>query len=574
MDNKKIADMFEEIADMIEIEDSKRIFEIRAYRKAALTLETMQEDVADILEKKGLEGLMELQGIGEGLAKKIEEYVKTGKMKKYQEYKKKYPLDLYNLTKIQGLGPRKAFKLYKTLGVRDIEGLKKAVEKHEVRGLEGFGERSESEIAKGLAMHASGEGRMLLGSALPQAEAIIKKLMGSGFVGRAEVAGSSRRMRETVGDIDLLVISDKPEKVKDFVSRMSEVESAISSGPTKTTVRLRIGLNCDIRVLPRESFGAALQYFIGSKAHNVKMRQIALRKGYKLNEYGLFDKKGRSVAGEEEREVYAKLGLDYMEPEMREDRGEIELAMEHKIPTLVQLGEIKGDLHMHTKYTDGLNSIEEMATEAIRLGREYVGFTDHSKSEYQAHGMDDRRYEAYLKEIDSVRKKYGDRIKIFSSAETDILKDGSLDFGRKALEKMDYVLASVHNNLNLPKDEMTERIVRCLESNMVDIMAHPTDRLINQRPPINADWDRIFEVAKDHGVVMEIDSFPDRLDLNDEGIFKARQYNLKFSIDTDSHRTTHMQLMRYGVGTAKRGWLKREDVINTRNYKEIMKFFR
>ena len=556
---------------MIEIEDSKRIFEIRAYRKAALTLETMQEDVADILEKKGMEGLMELQGIGEGLAKKIKEYVETGRMKKYDEYKKKYPFDLYNLTKIQGLGPRKAFRLYSELGVRNVKDLKKVIMKQKVRKLEGFGERSEKEMAKGIAMFESGSERMLLGTALPEAEAIVGKLLKSGFVQRAEVAGSSRRMRETVGDIDILAISDKPEKVKEFVSKMKEVESAISSGPTKTTVRLRIGLNCDIRVLKRESFGAAMQYFIGSKAHNVKMRQIAIRKGYKLNEYGLFDKRERSVAGEEEKEVYAKLGLDYMEPEMREDRGEIELAMEHKVPRLVQLNDIRGDLHMHTVYTDGLNTIEEMVKEAVGIGREYIGFTDHSKSEYQAHGMDDRRYAEYSREIDSMRKKYDGRIEILKSSEVDILKDGSLDFSRKSLEMMDYVLASVHTNLNMPREEMTKRIIKCLEGGMVDIMAHPTDRLINQRPPINADWDRIFDVAEKQGVVMEIDSAPERLDLNDENIFRARSHNLRFSIDTDSHRTGHMRFMRFGIGTAKRGWVVKEEVINARGYKDILK---
>lgn len=559
---------------MIEIEDDKRIFEIRAYRKAALTLETMQEDVAEILRKDDIKGLMELPGVGKGLAEKIKEYVETGKIRKYEELKKKYPIDFRNLTQIQGLGPKRAFKLYKTLGVKDIEGLKKAVVKQKIRSLEGFGEKSESELSKGLGMLESSGGRVLLGIALPEAEAIAAKLQRIESVERVEIAGSTRRMKESVGDLDILVISEKPEKVMEFIPKLGEVERVISQGPTKMTVRLKARLNCDIRVLEKKSFGAAMQYFIGSKAHNVKVRQIAIRKGYKLNEYGLFDKKGKSVAGDDEAKIYSKLGLDYVEPEMREDRGEIELAQQHKVFRLIQLSDIRGDLHMHTTYTDGANSIEEMVKEAVRLGREYIGLTDHSKHEYVTGGMDEKKYELYSKEIDAVRKKYEGKIEILKSAETDILKDGSLDFERKTLEKMDYVLGAIHTNLNMSREEMTKRLVKCIESNTVDIIAHPTARLINKREPINLDLDRLFEAAKEHNVIMEIDSPPDRLDLNDENILKAKKYGLKFSIDTDSHRTTQMQFMRYGLGTAKRGWVQKVDVINSLGYKEITKLFK
>lgn len=574
MENKKIAELFEEMADMLELEGDKRVFEAKAYRKAAQAIDTLQEDVAEILRKRGTEGLMEIPGIGKGLAERIREYVETGKIKMYLELKKKYPVDLATLTRIQGLGPKRAFRLYKELRVKDIEGLKKVIEKHRIRGLEGFGEKSESEIAKGIEILESSGGRMLLGKALPEAEAIIEKLMKSGFVERAEIAGSTRRMKETVGDLDILVISSKSEKSMDFIAKMDEVESVVLRGPTKITVRLRIGLNCDIRVIEKGSFGAAIQYFIGSKAHNVKTRQMAIKKGYKLNEYGLFDRKERSVAGDDEREIYSKLGLDYIEPEMREDRGEIELAQEHKIFRLVQLADIRGDLHVHTKYSDGMNSMEEMVREAMRIGREYIGFTDHSRAEYVAKGMDEKKFGKYSDEIDALRKKYRGRIEILKSAETDILKDGSLDFGRKSLDEMDYVLAAVHTHTNMKREEMTKRMIRCIEGNLVDVIAHPTDRLINQRPPIEADWDRIFDAAKDHGVVMEIDSFPDRLDLNDENILKARRYKLRFSIDTDSHRTDHLQLMRYGIGTAKRGWLRKEDVINTLGFGELERLFK
>ena len=566
--------MFYEIADMLEIEDEKRIFEIRAYRKAALSLETMQEDVEEVFRKNGIEGLREIPGVGEGLAKKIIEYIETGRMKKYEEYKKKYPIDFAGLTQIQTLGARKAFRLYKSLGIRNVDDLKKAIADHRIMELEGFGQKSEAELRKGLELIESGGGRMLLGTALPEAEAIIGKLKGSGLASRVELAGSCRRRRETVGDLDILVTSEVPGKVMDFVAGLGEVESVTLKGPTKTTVRLKIGLSCDIRVLERKSFGAGMQYFIGSKDHNVKVRQIAIKRGYKLNEYGLFDMEDRIIAAEDEETIYEKLGMQMPEPEMRENRGEIELALEHRLPRLVQLSDIRGDLHVHTLHSDGNNTLEEMVGEAGRRGLEYVGITDHSKSEYVARGMDEARFQKYSKEIDDFNEKSGSKVKVLKSAETDILKDGSLDFSNKALDEMDYVLASIHTSLNMSKDEMTKRVIKCMESGRMNIFAHPTDRLINERAPIQLDLDKVFEAARENNVVMEIDSFPNRLDLNDENIFRARKYGLKFSVDTDSHRTGHMDLLKYGVWTAKRGWLTREDVINTMPLVKLRRFFK
>ena len=566
--------MFYEIADMLEIEDEKRIFEIRAYRKAALSLETMQEDVEEVFRKNGIEGLREIPGVGEGLAKKIIEYIETGRMKKYEEYKKKYPIDFAGLTQIQTLGARKAFRLYKSLGIRNVDDLKKAIADHRIMELEGFGQKSEAELRKGLELIESGGGRMLLGTALPEAEAIIGKLKGSGLASRVELAGSCRRRRETVGDLDILVTSEVPGKVMDFVAGLGEVESVTLKGPTKTTVRLKIGLSCDIRVLERKSFGAGMQYFIGSKDHNVKVRQIAIKRGYKLNEYGLFDMEDRIIAAEDEETIYEKLGMQMPEPEMRENRGEIELALEHRLPRLVQLSDIRGDLHVHTLHSDGNNTLEEMVGEAGRRGLEYVGITDHSKSEYVARGMDEARFQKYSKEIDDFNEKSGSKVKVLKSAETDILKDGSLDFSNKALDEMDYVLASIHTSLNMSKDEMTKRVIKCMESGRMNIFAHPTDRLINERAPIQLDLDKVFEAARENNVVMEIDSFPNRLDLNDENIFRARKYGLKFSVDTDSHRTGHMDLLKYGVWTAKRGWLTKEDVINTMPLVKLRRFFK
>lgn len=567
--------MLDEIADMLDLEGQERRFEVLAYRKAALTVANLQEDVGEIYEKQGLDGLMELPGVGKSIAASIKEYVETGRMKKYDDFKKRYPVDFKELTKIQGMGAKRAYKLYKMLGIRNMKDLMKALQKHKIRELEGFGEQSEVQISKGIEFLAKSGGRMLLGTALPEAETIRDKLLKSGLVEKAIVGGSTRRMRETVGDLDILVISSKAEKVMDFLAKMQEVEAVIAKGPTKTAVRLKIGLNCDVRVVERASFGAALQYFTGNKDHNVKVREIAIKKDYKLNEYGLFDKRNRNVAaGENEEEVYKKLGMEWMEPEMRENRGEVELALQHKLPKLVELRDMRGDLQMHSKNTDGGATIEEMALAAGKLGREYIGMTDHSKSEYVTKGMDDKRFMKYFKEIEDVNKKMKGKITVLKSGEVDLLKDGTLDLERKTLEQMDYVLTAIHTNFNMGKEDMTKRIVRALEGGLINIFGHPTSRVINRREPLAYDIGRVFEVAKDNNVVMEIDSLPDRLDLNDENCIRAKEYGLRFCIDTDAHLPFHLGFMRYGIGVAKRAWLTKSDVINTKNLEGLLKEFK
>ncbi|MEM0086845.1 MAG: DNA polymerase/3'-5' exonuclease PolX [Candidatus Micrarchaeaceae archaeon] len=571
MYNTKLAEIFNEIADMLDLEGESRSFEARAYRKAAMTLSALQEDVSEILGKNGIKGIMELPGIGKTIAERIKEYVDTGKIAKYEELKKKYPIDFATLTKIQGLGSKKAFKLYKALGVKNVDDLKKAVDAHKIRDLEDFGEKSEESIAKGLAFFATSQNRMLLGTALPEAEAIVKKLIESKLVSRAVIAGSTRRMRETVGDLDILVTSSKNEEVMDFVAKLPEVANIVVKGPTKTTVELKIGLTCDVRVVSDESFGSALQYFTGSKDHGIAVRQIAIKKGYKLSEYGLFDKRGRNiVAGQGEEAIYKALGMDYIQPEMREARGEIELALKHNLPKLVEQKDIMGDLHTHTKFSDGTNTIDEMVEKAISLGRKYIGFSDHTKSEYVAHGMDSKQFAKYFEALDSAKKKYGDKIEILKSGEIDILKDGSLDLDRKTLELMDYRLCAVHTQRNMPRNEMTNRIVKAIESGYVDILAHPSGRLINERAALDFDLDKVFEAAKDNNVVMEINAQPTRLDLNDENIMKAKEYGLKFAIGTDSHHTSDMDFMRYGIGTARRGWLTKDDIITTKDVKQLL----
>lgn len=574
MINSAIAELLEEIADMLDLEGEERRFEVLAYRKAALTVSNLQEDIGEIYKKQGLAGLMELPGVGKSIATSIKEYVETGKMQKYEDFKKKYPVDFKEITKIQGMGAKKAYKLYKALGIRNMKDLTKALEAHKIRDLEGFGEQSEEQIRKGIEFLEKSGGRMLLGTALPEAEAIRDKLLASGLVEKALICGSTRRMKETVGDLDILLISSKGEKVMNFITKMDVVSNVIAKGPTKTTVLLKIGLNCDFRLVERESFGAAVQYFTGNKDHNVKVREIAINKGYKLNEYGLFDKKNRNVAaGESEEEIYGKLGMDWMQPEMRENRGEVELALQHKLPKPVELKDVRGDLQMHSKNTDGGATIEEMALSASKLGREYIGMTDHSKSEYVTKGMDDKRFMKYFKEIDEVNKKLDGRIRVLKSGEVDLLKDGTLDLEKKTLDEMDYVLAAIHTNFNMGKEGMTKRIVKALSSGLVDIFGHPTSRVINRREPLQYDMDKVLETAKDNGVVMEIDAQPDRLDLSDENSIKAREYGLRFCIDTDAHLPFQLQFMRYGIGVAKRAWLTKNDVINTKNLDALLKEF-
>jgi DNA polymerase (family X) len=568
--NKEIADIFTEMAQILEIEDEPNArFKIRAYQKGALTISTLQEDVEDVYEKGGVKALMELPGIGQALAEKIVEYLKTGKIKKYGEMKKEYPIDFRELTRISGLGPKKVVKLYKELKIRNVEDLKKAIASHRIAGLDGFGERSEEQFTKGLQMLEGSKGRILLGEGLPAAESIVEKLKGSGLVEDAMVAGSARRMRETVGDLDILVLSSKEEKVMDFFVKLPEVSDIVSKGPTKTTVMLKIGVTCDLRVIEPDSFGAAVQYFTGSKDHNVQVRTIAIEMGYKLNEYGLYDRKGKLISARSEHDIYKRLGMQWMPPEMREARGEVKLAQQDKIPRLLELSDVKGDLHTHTVETDGANTIEEMAEEAMKIGLKYIATTNHTKSLIIAKGMNEKGFEKYFKKVDALNAKLDGKLRVLKGAEVDILKDGSLDLDDKCLKSMDWVVASVHMNYNLEKAAMTKRIVKALDSGLVSVLGHPTGRELLTREQYAVDLDRVFEAAERNGVALEINANPQRLDLNDTNIMAASKYKVSFALGTDAHRTFHMRFMRYGVGTARRGWLGPERVINTMDLKKI-----
>ncbi len=574
MENKRIADLLDEIAKMLSLEDKPNIrFEIRAYQKAALTIGTLQEPVEDMYRKGGTEALMELPGVGKSIAGLIEEYIKTGKSSKYDTLKKKYPIDMASLTSIQGLGAKKALTLYKKLKVKDIATLKKAIELHRIAKLEGFGEKSEETIRKGLELAESSSGRMLISEALPIAEELIAKLKAGGNVEKVLLSGSARRMRETVGDLDILVISKKAEQVMDFFTALDAVESVIAKGPTKSSVRLKAGLNCDLRVLEPQSFGAAVQYFTGSKDHNIQVRTIAVRKGYKLNEYGLFGKSGKNVGGSEEESVYEALGMQWMPPEMREARGEVELALAHKIPVLVEQKDIRGDLHTHTKWTDGANTLEEMAAAAIRLGYQYIANTDHTKNVTIANGKTDAEFERMIPKIDKLNDSFNGKFRILKGVECDILKDGTLDLKESTLNDMDCVIGAVHMNTKMEKSEMTDRIVKALDSGLIHILAHPTGRIVGKREAYQVDLDEVAEAAERNNVALEINS-TERMDLNDTNIMLAAKYKVMFSIDTDAHSTNDYVLMRYGVGTARRGWLTKDKIINSKPLDSLLKTFK
>ncbi|MGC8730242.1 MAG: DNA polymerase/3'-5' exonuclease PolX [Candidatus Micrarchaeia archaeon] len=572
MENKEVASLLGEIAEMLAMdEQSASRFEINAYLKAAATIESLQKPIEEIYKEGGIKALMDLPGIGSGIAKKIEEFIKTGKISKHEELKKKYPIKFSELTSIEGLGPRKILSLYKELNVTDLKSLKKAAEEHKISKLPNFGEKSEAQILENIKLAESGKGRVLLGHALPEAESIIKRLIGSGLVENAVVAGSTRRMKETVGDIDILATSSKSREAMDFFVNMDEVKGIIAKGDTKTTVWLNLGLSCDLRIVEPKSFGAALQYFTGSKEHNIKVRRIAIKNGYKLNEYGLFDKTGKNVASGSEGEIYEKIGMEVMAPEMREDKGEIELALKHKIPNIIGYNDLQGDLHTHTKESDGLNTIEEMAEEAKNKGFEYFATTNHTKSLKIAHGMNERQFADFFRHVDELNSKENFPY-ILKGAEVDILKDGSLDLERSTLESMDCVVASVHTGFNMTEEEMTKRVIKAIESKMVNIIGHPTGRVIGERDPYKIDVRKVAEAAESSGVALEINSFINRLDLNDEIIHDLSSYKVMFAIDSDAHQKEHFNFLRYGVGIARRGWLSKERVINTLQLKELLAF--
>ena len=566
--NQEIAAIFRKMALFFQMQDDG--FRARAYENGAEILENLTLNVKDVYAKKGLKGLEDLHGIGRGMAEKIEEYIKTGKIKEYGDLKKKMPVDIDELASVEGLGPMSIKTLYKKLKIKNLEDLEKAAKAGKIQKLKGFGKKTEENILEGIEFVKKNSGRMLLGYIWPRVEEIVEEFKSMKEVENISPAGSLRRKRETIGDIDILVATENPQKVTEKFISMPDVIKVWGKGVTKASVRVKGNFDIDLRVVPKESWGAALQYFTGSKAHNIKVRQIAIDKGFKLNEYGVFRGK-KSVASKTEEEVYGAIGLRYLEPELREDTGEIELLQEKKqLPKIIPYGSLKGDLQVQTNWTDGAHSIEEMAKEAKRLGLEYIAITDHTKSLAMTGGADEKKLLRQMKEIDRLNKSIGG-ITILKGAEVNILKDGSLDIENKVLAKLDVVGVSVHSFFKMSKEDMTERIVRAINNPHVDVLFHPTGRLIQRRKAYELDMERVIKEAVKTGTVLEINAFPDRSDLKDEHIRMGVEAGAKFVIDSDAHSKDHLKYLEFGIAQARRGWAEANHVVNTLSLNKFLK---
>jgi len=571
MKNLEVAELLRRIAQLLEIKGDL-IFKIRAYEKAALVIENLDEDIENVWKKGRLD---DISGVGKALTEKISEFLETGKSEYYEKLKKQVPVNMEELGKVAGLGPKTIMKLYKELNVKNMKELEKAAKQKKIENIEGLGKVVEENILKSIAFAKSSGNRFLLGTALDIAYQMKNKLKKFKEVNKIEVAGSLRRKKETIGDIDILITSKHPGKVMDFFTKMDDVEDVLAKGATKASVRLAEGLQADLRVIAEKSYGAALLYFTGSKQHNIMLRKIAIKKRMKLSEYGIFSKKTNELfAGKTEEECYKKLGLRYIEPEIREDEGEIELAAKNKLPQLIDYNDLKGDLQMHSTYSDGNNSIMEMAQAAKKLGHKYVCITDHVGLTFKiANSLDERRVKKQRKEIDKANNKLKN-FTILQGAEVNIKGDGSMDISNTVLKDLDIVLASIHSGFKNPKEKITKRIFKAMENEHVDIIAHPTGRKINERPAIEFDLDKILDKAKTTNTLLEVNSSPDRLDLKDSHVRAAVKAKVKLSIGTDSHDIDQLRNYKLGIATARRGWATKKDIINTYSVKDMLKLLK
>ena len=562
--NADIAADFDELADLLEIEGANP-FRIRAYRNAARTMRDLPQDVAAMLAKG--EDLTELPGIGKDLAAKIREIVETGTAAMLEEHRKTVPVTLVELLKIPGIGPKRVKALYHDLGIRTLDQLQKAAEEGRVRTLQGFGEKTEQYLLHHLQARTGEERRVKLAIATQYADALIAYLKESPGVERVVAAGSYRRAKETIGDLDLLVTAAPGSAVMDRFVSYPEVEEVLAQGATKASLRLACKLQVDVRVVPGKSYGAALQYFTGSKAHNVALRQMAQRRGLKINEYGVF-KGDRAVAGATEESVYAAVGLPWIPPELRENRGEFDAALAGRLPRLVEVADLKGDLHAHTKATDGQNSLKEMAAAARDRGLEYLAITEHSRRLAMAKGLDSKRLREQLEEIDRLNDT-AIGITLLKGIEVDILEDGSLDLPDDDLSRLDLVIGAVHSHFRLSRQKQTERILRAMDHPYFTILAHPSGRLIDERAPYDVDMPRVIRHARERGCFLEVNAHPIRLDLVDTDCQLAKEAGVMVSINSDAHSTLDFGNLRYGVGQARRGWIEAREVLNARPLHEL-----
>lgn len=557
--NKEIAKLLNEIAAILELQNVE--FKPRAYRRAALTIEGLGEDIADV------EKLEDLPGVGKSIAQKIREYLKTGKIKYLEKLKKKTPVKMEELGGIEGLGPKTIKTLYTKLKVKSRKDLEAAAKRGKIAKLKGFSKKTEEKILGGITFKKAHKGRMLIGQAYPIAEQIVEHLKGKA-VSNIAIAGSLRRFKETIGDVDILVTSKQPAKVMEAFMNMPGKKRKLAKGPKKASIIID-GLQVDLRIVDPSSWGAALQYFTGNKQHSIITRKIAIKKGYKLNEYGLF-KSDKAIAAKTEEQIYKKLGLQYIPPELRIGKDEIELAQKKAIPKLVELKDIKGDFHVHSKYSDGANSILEMAKAAKQQKRKYMLQSDHTGTLKIAHAMSTKTIDKYLKEIQAANRKVSG-FRILKGAEVNIMKDGNPDLPDKVLKKFDLCVGSIHSGFG---GNATKRICKAMENPYINIIGHPTGRLLLQRSGYHIDINKICEKAKETNTALEINAQPNRLDLNGAMLRVAKDHKVKLAISTDSHNTDNLQYMLYGVGQARRGMLQKRDVLNTLSADKVLRHFR
>jgi len=566
MDNKAIAGILYETADLLEI-DGADSFRIRSYRNAAEAIEAQTLQIADVINEP--KKVLAIQGIGKGMLLNLQEMFKEGKLPLHAELLKKYRPSMLELLKIQGLGPKTIALIWSAYQVSDFEGVAKLAKEGKIRELPRMGEKQEQKLLKAIEDYRRIAGRFLLDAAEREAQKITDHLREYPGVERVTPAGSLRRGRETVGDLDILVTGkaccddQARQTLIDHIIKLPGLMEIIASGANKVSFRLRAGMQVDVRLLPPESFGAALQYFTGSKAHNVALRQRALKMGFTLSEYSLAQlDTERPVAGKTEEEIYSKLNLDYIPPELRENLGELDAAASHTLPALISRADLQGDVHMHTVETDGRNTIEEMAEAAAGHGYKYMAITDHSKNLAFANGLDDKRAIEHIKRIRAASDANG-KIRILAGIEVDVLADGSLDLSDSVLEQMDIVIASVHSHFNQGPTEMTDRLLKTLQNPNVSLLGHPTGRLLLRRDAYAFDIDAILKEAARNKIAMELNAYPDRLDLSDRHLRLAKQHGVKIVINTDAHHTSHLDKIRFGILEARRAWLTKDDVLNT-----------
>ncbi len=564
MQNRDIAALFNELADLLEIK-GENPFRVRAYRNAARIIESLGKSVEEMIDEG--EDLTKLPAIGKDLAQKIVEIVRTGKLQKLEALKKEVPETLRAMLSIEGLGPKRVKILYEKLHITDPETLKEAALEHKISKLPGFGPKTEQKILKGVRLLKQEGIRYLYAEAEPDAETIKTHLKKAPGLLSVDVAGSFRRRKETVGDLDILCIAKNPEKVIEHFIAFERIAEVISAGTTRSTIVLRNGLQIDLRVVEKESYGAALHYFTGSKTHNIAIRKMAVEMDLKINEYGVF-RGEEMIAGATEEEIYKIVGLRYITPELRENRGELEAARNNTLPNLITPKDICGDLHMHTTYSDGLDTLETMVEAARKKEYAYIAVTDHSQTLAVVKGLDETKFRQQMEEIERLNEKWND-FTILKGMEVDILEDGTLGMDEALLKELDIVLGAVHSKFSLSKKTQTRRLIKAIENPLVNVIAHPTGRLIGKRAPIALDMDEIYKALIDNNVLLEINAQPTRLDLDDIHIKTAKEAGVRFTISTDAHAASQLDFMKYGIYQARRGWLEKRDVLNTHPLKEV-----